>query len=117
MDTAKYDHLLHPSECIDPIDKSGWIVLRNLLTPGDEVIIDESYRSPRTFDRSIRARIEATSNFGLLLRITPLSSANWGDTDKPHVIGEELFGWQDIFFPIKGVVRQMPTETIPKEAP
>ena len=60
-------HLISAGEKLEPLDLGGWIVLRNQLKPGDEVIVcwDQRYR-PAQFKKPFRAVVDNVSSNNLL---------------------------------------------------
>lgn len=59
--------LLEPGETITKLDLRGWIVLGNLISAGDEAIIDwPDNHIPQLFDRPIRVTITGVTSNNLL---------------------------------------------------
>lgn len=61
-----YENLLKEGEVIEGLDLGGWIVLRNLLSVGDEVIIDYHSYLPPLFTEPVRAAIIGISSNNLI---------------------------------------------------
>lgn len=59
--------LLEGGERLEKLDLSGWIVLRNLLAVGEDIVIDwPASCLPLLFDRPVRATVEGVTSNNLL---------------------------------------------------
>lgn len=97
--SERFAPLLEAGESTERLDLSGWIVLRNMLQPDDEIIVEKC----NLFDRDVRAVVRAISSNNLLA--IDLVTEGAKDSNGHEWTEDGLGYWMDIMYHVHRVTR------------